>query len=70
MGTTLVSIQWHCVLLQHVTRNDIDQNVDQPPYGSDMESDMSDEEAYNLEDVSSDVEIPLEELKDIEDDAE
>jgi len=35
-----------------------------------MESDMSDEEAYNLEDVSSDVEIPLEELKDIEDDAE
>jgi FK506-binding nuclear protein len=31
---------------------------------------MSEEEAYNLEDVSSDVEIPAEELQDLEDDAE
>jgi FK506-binding nuclear protein len=34
-----------------------------------MESDMSEEDAYNLEDISSDVEIPPEELQDIEDDA-
>jgi len=50
--------------------NYIDQNADQPPYGSDMGSDMSEEEAYNLEDVSSDVEIPVEELQDLEDDAD
>lgn len=67
--TTLVSLRCPCVHQSYVTHNGIDQNVDQPPYGSDMESDMSEEDAYNLEDISSDVEIPPEELQDIEDDA-
>jgi len=35
-----------------------------------MESDMSDEEDYNLEDVSSDVEVHPDELQGLDDDAE
>lgn len=53
----------------HLYGNYIDQNVNQPPYDSDAESDMGEEDAYNLEDVSSDVEIPPEELQGLEDDA-
>lgn len=48
--------------------NYIDQNANQPPYDSDMESDVSDEEAYNLDDVSSDVEVYPDELQGLEDD--
>lgn len=50
--------------------NYIDQNANQPPYDSDMDSDMSDEEGYNLDDVSSDVEVHPDELQVLEDDAE
>ncbi|KIK45116.1 hypothetical protein CY34DRAFT_801970 [Suillus luteus UH-Slu-Lm8-n1] len=50
--------------------NYIDQNANQPPYDSDMDSDMSDEEAYKLDDVSSDVEVHPDELQGLEDDAE
>ncbi|KAG1847906.1 hypothetical protein F4604DRAFT_138172 [Suillus subluteus] len=50
--------------------NYIDQNANQPPYDSDMESDMGDEEAYNLDDVSSDVEVHPDELEGLEDDVE
>lgn len=53
----------------HLYGNYIDQFADQPPHDSDMESDMSDEEAYNLDDVSSDVEVNLDELHGLEDDA-
>ncbi|KAG2132436.1 uncharacterized protein EDB93DRAFT_905504 [Suillus bovinus] len=49
--------------------NYIDQNANQPPYDSDMDSDMSDEEAYNLDDVSSDVEVHPDELEGLEGDA-
>ncbi|KAG0700721.1 hypothetical protein DFH29DRAFT_930437 [Suillus ampliporus] len=50
--------------------NYIDQNANQPPYDSDMDSDMSDEEGYNLGDVSSDVEVHPDELQGLEDDDE
>lgn len=50
--------------------NYIDQNANQPPYDSDMESGMGDEEAYNLDDVSSDVEVHPDDLQGLEDDAE
>ncbi|KAG1735124.1 uncharacterized protein EDB91DRAFT_1145394 [Suillus paluster] len=39
-------------------------------YDSDMESDMSDEEGYDLDDVSSDVEIHPDELQGLEDDVD
>lgn len=54
-----------------MTGNYIDQSpVDNPPYGDDMDSDDDSEGAYNLGDVSSDVEINPEdiELDDSEDD--
>lgn len=50
--------------------NYIDQNANQPPYDSDMESDMSDEGAYKLDDVSSDVEVHPDELQGLEDSVE
>ncbi|KAG1809440.1 uncharacterized protein BJ212DRAFT_608783 [Suillus subaureus] len=50
--------------------NYIDQNANQPPYDSDMDSNMSDEEAYNLDDVSSDVEVHPDELQGLEGDVE
>jgi len=50
--------------------NYIDQNTNQPPYDSDMDSDMSDEGAYNLDDVSSDVEVHPDELQGLEDDSD
>jgi len=46
--------------------------VDQPPFGSDVDSDEEQEEAYNLDEVSSDVEIDIdagEAALDDEDDA-
>jgi FK506-binding nuclear protein len=46
--------------------NYIDQNANQPPY----DSDMDDEEAYNLDDVSSDVEVHPDELQGLESDDE
>lgn len=55
--------------LNNKCRN-IDQNTNQPPYDSDMDSDMSDEGAYNLDDVSSDVEVHPDELQGLEDDSE
>jgi FK506-binding nuclear protein len=47
--------------------NYIDQNANQPPYDSDMDSDMSDEDAYKLDDVSSDVEVHPDELQALDD---
>lgn len=66
----MVSSECPCAYQNYITYDRIDQNADQPPYDSEMGSDMSEEEAYNLEDVSSDVEIPAQELQELEDDAE
>ena len=33
--------------------------VDQPPFGSDVDEDEDEEEAYDLNEVSSDVEVPV-----------
>lgn len=48
--------------------------VDQPPIGSDVDSEEDEEDAYDLNEVSSDVEIPVGvheiALDDDEDDAE
>ena len=47
----------HALLTRSIS---LDQTpVDQAPLGSDMDSDEDDEEAYNLGEVSSDVEIEV-----------
>ncbi|KIJ67646.1 hypothetical protein HYDPIDRAFT_26065 [Hydnomerulius pinastri MD-312] len=56
----------------HLYGNYIDQApVDQPPMGSDMDSDSEDEDGFNLGEVSSDVEVEVDaDELDLEDDAE
>jgi hypothetical protein len=65
METTLVSFKFPFAYQTSIIRG-IDQNANQPPY----DSDMDDEEAYNLDDVSSDVEVHPDELQGLESDDE
>ncbi|KAG6842165.1 hypothetical protein C0991_001658 [Blastosporella zonata] len=46
----------------YLTGNYIEQSVNNPPFGDDDESDFSDEDAYDLREVSSDVEMHPDDL--------
>ncbi|KAG6845909.1 hypothetical protein H0H87_000715 [Tephrocybe sp. NHM501043] len=46
----------------YLTGNYIDQSVNQPPFDDDDDSDFSDEDAYDLREVSSDVEMHPDDL--------
>ncbi|KAG6813562.1 hypothetical protein H0H92_009954 [Tricholoma furcatifolium] len=55
----------------YLTGNYIDQNADHPPFGGDDDSDFDseDEDAYDLREVSSDVEMHPDDLDGVESDA-
>ena len=53
-----------------LTRNFSEQSPDdQSPFGSELGSEMDSEEAYDLRDVSSDVEMHPDDLADVDSDA-
>lgn len=58
----------HCNFHNHCILTRILEHDNQDPYGNE-ELDSDDEEAYDLEDVSSDVEMNPDELDDLESDS-